>query len=270
MLRHEKRLETSSTLATDRALSRPLAMPADERAATRERLDPWLYLGIGLATAPVFAWTPILQYMGWFLASLVHEMGHAAFAWLCGMPAVPAISLVGHAAAMHSEQEPVLVAMIALGLATLAWHLFEGGVRWIALAVVATIYPAIALTGVKEPLHLLAGHGAELAFAALCLWKTLDGGFTDSKLERALYGTVGWYLLGKNVFMCIGLMHSIEARAEYSENGSFGLTNDYIRVAEDVLAWRLESVALMMLVAGLLVLPVALFLWRATIRMRCL
>jgi hypothetical protein len=239
-----------------------------DRTIDRERLEPWIYLGIGLVTAPVFAWTPFLQYMGWFLASLVHEMGHAAFAWLCGMPAIPAISIAGHAAAVHSEQSMFLAALIAAGLGAGAWKLFAGRARWVAIAALAILYPAIAFTSAKELLHLLAGHGAELAFAAWCLWKTLDGGFTDSKLERGLYGTVGWYLLGKNLLLCFGLMHSIVARAEYAENGSFGLTNDYIRAAEDVLGWPLERVALLMLVAGVIVLPAAIVAWRFSRAMR--
>lgn len=227
-----------------------------------------MYLGIGLVTAPIFALTPLLNYMGWFLASLVHEMGHAAFAWLCGMPAMPAISLDGHAAAVHSEQSLFLVALIALGLGAGAWNVFTGRVRWIVLALLAVAYPAIALTSAKELLHLLAGHGGELAFATLCLWKTLDGGFTDSKLERALYGMLGWFLLGKNAHLCFALMQSAGARAEYDANGSFGLTNDYIRVAEDVLHCPLQRVALMMLVACVFVLPAALGLWRVSRAMR--
>src|SRR5262245_29502819 len=92
--------------------------PPDEAAEVhgRER-EPWIFLGLGLLTAPVFAWTPLLQYMGWFLASLVHEMGHASVAWLCGMPAVPAISLAGHAAAVHGEQSLALALSVAFALA---------------------------------------------------------------------------------------------------------------------------------------------------------
>jgi hypothetical protein len=238
------------------------------RDAQRARLEPWIYLGVGLVTAPVFALTPILRYMGWFLASLVHEMGHAAVAWSCGMPAIPAISLDGHAAAVHSEQSLFLFALIFAGLMAGVWRVFEGRVRWIVLGLVAVIHPAIALTGAKDLLHLLAGHGAELAFASVCLWKALDGGFTDSKLERGLYGTVGWYLLGKNLFLCWGLMRSAAARAEYDENGSFGLTNDYIRVAQEVLSCPLERVALTMLIASLLVLPAAFALWSLSRAMR--
>jgi hypothetical protein len=261
-LRKELTRDTSRPCASGRA------PPVETRDSIGASSEPWIYLAIGLATAPIFAWTPLLKYMGWFLASLVHEMGHASFAWLCGMPAVPAISLDGHAAAVHSEQSLFLVALIAFGLGAGAWRLFTGRTRWIALAMLALIYPAIALTSAKDLLHLLAGHGAELAFATLCLWKTLDGGFTDSKLERGLYGTVGWFLLGKNVLLCFGLMHSAEARAEYDENGSFGFTNDYLRVAHEVLGCSLERVALGMLIAGLLVLPAAFALWHLSRAMR--
>jgi hypothetical protein len=235
--------------------------PARADAAGDAR-EPWLYLGVGLVTAPVFALTPLLGFMGWFLAALVHEMGHAAAAWLCGMPAVPAISLAGHAAAVHQEQSVALALLVTAGLVLGAWRVLGGRARWIAVAVLGLGHPALAFTGAGELLHLLAGHGAELLFAVLCLWKTLDGGFTRSRLERGLYGMLGWFLLGSNARLCWSLVASGLARAEYRSSGSFGLTNDYVRVAEDVLGWRLPGVAGLMLVACLLVLPAALGLWR--------
>lgn len=231
------------------------------------RLEPWLFLGLGLVTAPLLAWTPILQYMGWFLAALVHEMGHAAFAWLCGMPAVPAISLGGHAAAVHAPQSLLLALAIAVVLGLSLARVLVGRPRTVALALLALFYPVLAFTGVADVLHLLAGHGAELLFATLCLWKALDGGFTRTRLERALYGMLGWNLLGKNVALCWGLLRSVTARSEYRSSGSFGLTNDYLRVAE-LLALRLPTVALGMLLAGLLVLPAAIALWQVSTRAR--
>ena len=206
--------------------------------------------------------------MGWFLASLVHEMGHAAMAWLFGSPAFPAISLEGHAVAVHSEQVLVFALLVWAGLAGAAWWKLAGRARWMAIGVVALVYPALAFTQAREVLHLLAGHGAELAFATLCLWKTLDGGFTESRLERGLYGTVGWYLLGRNALLCFGLVTSAASRDEYAGNGSFGLTNDMIRVAEELLGWRLESVALLVLVGSIAVLPAALGLWSVSSRLR--
>jgi hypothetical protein len=242
-------------------LSEPIELASDPR-------EPWIYLGIGAITAPIFALTPLLGFMGWFLASLVHEMGHSAVAWLFGMPAFPAISLEGHAAAVHSDQSLFLALLVWAALATAAWRFLAGRARWIAIGIVAVLYPALAFTRAGECLQLLAGHGGELAFATLALWKTLDGGFTESRLERGLYGTVGWYLLGKNVILCGGLLLSSSSREGYAENGSFGLTNDMIRVAEDVLGWRLQSVALLVLVASLGALPAAISLWRVSSRLR--
>jgi hypothetical protein len=58
-------------------------------------------------------------------------------------------------------------------------------------------------------------------------------------------------------------MTSAGARATYHENGSFGFTNDYLRVAQEVLGCRLQTVAALMLVASALVVPAAILLWRA-------
>jgi hypothetical protein len=258
----------ASTLAAAHATSAPGLEPSFTDEVQESPHAPWIYLALGALTAPVFALTPLLGFMGWFLASLVHEMGHAGFAWLCGMPAFPAISLEGHAAAIHGEQAKPAVAMIAAGLAWGAWRLFSGPVRVAAIAAALVLYPLLALSGARDVLHLLAGHAGELAFATLALWKALDGGFTDSKVERALYSTVGWFLLGKNAVLCWGLMRSESARADYMTSGSFGFTNDYLRLAEDLLFWRLESVALLMLVATLAVLPLAFGLWRVGARSR--
>jgi hypothetical protein len=236
--------------------------PDRAHADLRARIEPWFYFGIGLVTAPVFALTPMLGYMGWFLASLVHEMGHAAIAWFFGMPAIPAISMDGHAAAVHSEQQVMLALLVSAGLALAAWRWLAGPWRWVGVALALVLHPLLAFTGAKDLLHLLAGHGAEMVFATLCLWKALDGGFTSSRLERALYGTVGWYLVGKNAFLCFGLLTSSAARAAYDENGSFGFTNDYLRVAHEVVGCRLETVAALMLILAVAVVPASIVLWR--------
>jgi len=250
-------------------LERPASVPSqpaprtiDPAAELRARREPWIYLALGLVSAPIFALTPLLGFMGWFLASLVHEMGHSAVAWLLGMPSMPAIALDGHAAAVHSDQQLFLVAMILLVLATSLWKLLAGRARVIALCALGVLYPALAFTSARELLHLAGGHGGELAFAVLALWKALDGGFTDSRAERLLYGTVGWFLVGKNVFLGWGLATSAGSRAWYAENGSFGFTNDYIRIAEDLLGWRLESVAWLAFLVSLAAVPAAIGLWR--------
>jgi hypothetical protein len=237
---------------------RPRAAPPP----VNEFREPLLFLGVGLLLAPVFAFAPGLRYMGWFLSSLFHETGHTAAAWFLGCPAFPAIRLDGHAAALHKPQVLFIALTVWASLAFATWSARRRRGWTVALGLATLIYPALAFTGAKELLHLLAGHLGELTFAAIFFWRALAGGFTQTAIERALYAVVAWYLIGQNLWLCARLVFSEAARAWYHSNGSFGLTNDYIRAANDVLGCSLEMVAAGMFVAGLAVLPLAFLIWR--------
>ena len=223
--------------------------------------NPWVVMGIGALLAPALGVLPVLQYVGWFLASLVHETGHCVMAWFFGLPAYPAIRLDGHAAAMHSEQKITLVAFVWALIGWIAWHVRDRRrARWIAAAAFG-IYPLLAFSEGHELLHLLAGHGAELAFAGIFFYRALSGGFTESIPERITYAACAWYLLGRNVVLDFGLMTSEAARAAYVGNGSFGLTQDFVRAAR-MLGWHLGGVGALMLFLSLATLPIAWWVWR--------
>ena len=223
--------------------------------------NPWVLMAVGAALAPLLAALPLLQYVGWFLASLVHETGHCAVAWLFGLPAYPAIRLDGHAAAMHSEQRLALVLLVWGLLAVIAWWVrARPRARLVAGGAVA-LYPCLAFTHAHELLHLLAGHGGELAFAGIFFYRALSGGFTESVAERITYAACAWYLLGRNIALDFGLMTSEAARAAYVGNGSFGLTQDFVRAAR-MLEWHLGAVGALMLLLSLATLPLAWWVWR--------
>jgi hypothetical protein len=237
---------------------RPRAAPPP----ANELKEPLLFLGLGLLAAPVFGLTPVLRYMGWFLASLFHESGHTAAAWILGCPAFPAIRLDGHAAALHKPQVLFVALAVWGGLALCTWQLRRHRGGMITLGLATLVYPALAFTNAKELLHLFAGHLGELTFATIFFWRALAGGFTRTAIERALYAIVAWYLLGQNLWLCARLVFSEAARMTYETSGSFGLTNDYIRAARDVLGCSLETVAAGMFVVGLAALPLAILVWR--------
>jgi hypothetical protein len=68
-----------------------------------------------------------------------------------------------------------------------------------------------------------------------------------------------------NLKLCFLLMTSAAARDEYAHNGSLGLVNDYLVLAEQLLHCRLQSVAAVMLLLALLSLPAGLLIgwWRS-------
>jgi len=228
------------------------ALPPSPPVIVRED-RPLVYLGLGLVSAVVFTLTPLLKYMGWFLSSLVHETGHAAAAWAMGCPSIPAIRLDGHAAAVHGEQSKVFALVVLAGLGYWAWRR-----RSIALGAVALVYPILAFTGVRDGFFLLAGHLGEITFGAVFLWRALVGGYTRSRPERVLYGACAWYLILSNIWLAGGLMFSDRVREWYRGSGSFGLENDYLRLAKS-LHVGVGSVAFFMLLVAVAAFPVA---WR--------
>ncbi len=221
---------------------------------------PFFFL-VGALIAPLFAVGSFMPRFGWFLGALFHESGHTVTALAFGLPAFPAISLRGHAASLHQDQIIFMAFLLWAGLGYLTWHLRHHRAALGALCIAMALYPAFAFTDAKEFLFLVGGHGGELAMATVCLWRALTGGFTHNPLERGLYSVLGWYLMGSNVWLCGSLATSAAARGSYAGNGSYGLTNDYIRLA-DVLGWGLPQVAAMMLVVSLLPLPLSWLIWR--------
>jgi hypothetical protein len=217
----------------------------------------WLVLGVGVLLAPVLTLTPLLRYVGWFLASLVHETGHTAVAWLFGCPAFPAIRLDGHAAALHREQMPILCVFVIAGLLFFAWS-SRGNPRRLVLATAClALYPLLAFTEAHEALFLLGGHFGELAFAAYALSQAIDGGFTGSLAERCTHAGVGCYLLGRTSVLALGLLTSDTARAHYETSGSFGLENDLLRLSRSCLHTASPAPGALLLLA--LALGIAVF-----------
>jgi hypothetical protein len=239
------------------ACGRPAALPPKPPLLERREDRPLVYLGIGAVAAVAFTLTPLLQYMGWFLASLVHEAGHCAAAWAAGCPSIPAIRLDGHAAAVHGEQSTIFAGGVLIGLAYYAWRK-----RSIPLGAIALVYPLLAFTGLRDWIFLLAGHLSEIAFGGVFFWRALVGGFTQSRAERALYAACAWYLVIANIWLAGGLIFSEGVRQWYRGSGSFGLTNDYLRLANS-LHVGVGVVAFFMLLVSLAALPVA---WRFALR----
>jgi len=238
--------------------------PRDAPAPVRRRRRPIeprretaRHLFFGAVAASVFAFGPLLRYMGWFFGSLCHEIGHVAAAWLAGCPAVPAIRLDGHAAAVHGEQQAFLCVILWGGLGWLAWRFRETRSGRIVFGAAVLLYPVFAFTGLREFVFLLAGHAGELAFAGVFFWRGLAGTLKPP-VVRIAYAAGGWFLLGRNLALYAGLVFDASARTAYLGNGSFGLANDFLRVGR-MLGVGFEPVAGAMMLVALAVLPVA---WR--------
>jgi hypothetical protein len=223
---------------------------------------PWFYLLLGLLLSPIFYFGSIFSFMGWFLKALIHEMGHCIVACFFGSMAFPAIRLDGHAMARSYDQSLWFACLIWFALIALVWHYRTvKGMLWV-FATAAVMYPLLAFTSAREVLHLLSGHTTTLVFAAIFFWRALAGGIYQ-ETERPLYAMIAWHLWTDEMILCGSLVSSAERREWYFNNGSFGLENDYVRVA-GMFEWRLESVAAMMLVASVLIPLAGILAWWLT------
>ncbi len=217
--------------------------------------EPLVPLALGIPLALLLAFAPLLEYMGWFLRSLVHEMGHTAAGWFAGCPTWPAIRLDGHAAAFHRPQVTVLALAVWAALLYLAWR-FRGPRRpWLLPAVTAVGYPVLVFTGVREIFHLTAGHLGELVFAAIFFRRALRGGSARPG-ERPLYAALGWYWTAGSLWLFGSLVLSEAGRRWYLSHGSFGMANDFVRISR-LLHVPLSAAAFPMLLLSLLPLPAA-------------
>ncbi len=221
---------------------------------------PWFYLSAGLTLAPLLSLTPLLQLVGWYLAALVHELGHTGASWLVGVPAVPALGITAEAATLHGDQLLPLALGVWAASALCVWRVREPDLRSGLMALLMISYPALAFGPLRETLHLASGHLFELVVAGLFLERALSGGFSSSQAERLLYGVLGWFLIGRNVSLSLALALSPTARADYSQSGSFGTTNDYVRLARE-LDCSLEALSVGTALLALATAPLVVSFW---------
>ena len=219
-------------------------------------------LVLGLVTAPLLG---VLPLFGWFLGALCHELGHTAAALLAGRPAIPRINPAGEALTTYGDPQLfasfLIPALVGLGL----WHLFQGAWRYGVLGALALLVGAMhANPAVGKVVFLTSGHLGELLLATVFLWRAWTGGFTESHGERVLYGTVGFFLVGSNLKLTLGLVFSEASRAWYRGPGAGACENDYVRLSRDLFGCELETVALGMTLPALLTPVLAIALgWRA-------
>lgn len=237
--------------------------PPDEPEPDQQAAKRWLWLAVGFGAA-FLAGFVLPQNFTWFLCALPHEMGHATIGCLLGHPSAPAISLHGHAWTGVGELRPWLVWAMAIGFATGAVALRRTLPACIALAAMAVLIPLMACTKAADVLISVAGHVGELAFATWCFTMAWTGGRTDTPQERSACAMAGGLVQFANLKLTFGLLTSAAARDHYENNGSLGLKNDYLVLAEDLLHCNLRSVAMLMFVLALLPLPLGLLIgwWR--------
>jgi hypothetical protein len=221
--------------------------PALEPAARRA-------LAVGGALALVVYAVPFLRFVFHVLITLVHELGHALAAWAFGIPALPAFDFVyGGGVTIHQGRSTGLMILIYAGFAAVAYALRRNGAYLLAFAAWVVAYTLAAFTPVHEAIEVAMGHGSELIFAGIFLYRAMDGRACRIPAERPLYAFCGIFILMNDVAFALGLLTSAAKVADYEDAKGGGHWMDFSRLAEDYLHVDLQAVAFFFLLACVLV-----------------
>jgi hypothetical protein len=106
------------------------------------------------------------------------------------------------------------------------------------------------------------GHGSELIFAGIFLYRALSGIGCRVAIERPLYGMLAFYTVFYDIRFAYRLITNLEVRLIYEEGKGGLLDNDFVILANQVLGVDLSVVASVFLILCLLTPVVAILLFR--------
>ncbi len=104
-------------------------------------------------------------------------------------------------------------------------------------------YTAALLTPFHEVAMVAMGHGGELLFATLFLYRALSGRGCRLLAERPLYAWIGFHIVLHDLRFSWGLIASSFQREVYANAKGGGHWMDFSRLADEFLHVRLEGVA---------------------------
>ena len=214
--------------------------------------EGWKALGIGLVLALILPRFPFLNFIFTPILTIVHELGHTVASWLFGYPAYPAFDFQygGGVTVWNLEREPLIVLGVWVGVALLGHRLRAYRAAWVLLGLLGVGY-LFAISGSGERLIVSAmGHGFELLFAGIFVYRAASGWGCKVPLERPLYAFLGLWM----AFFVVGYAYNLASdpyeRLQY-QAGKRGMESDLLAVARH-LSISLAAVARTLLALALL------------------
>lgn len=204
----------------------------------------WESLALGLVITAVVLAVPFLSFIFHYIIILVHELGHAIFGWILGYPSIPAFDFTyGGGITMHQHQKPVILVAV-FGLIIYLFYIFRKNKLSLAILGVTTItYLLLLVTSLHELLILFMGHGTELFFAGLFLYRALSGRAIIVPAERPLYAFLAFFIFIKDFKFAYNLINSSAHREMYRAAKGGGDWMDFSRIAREFLRTDLTTVA---------------------------
>ncbi|QUW04196.1 hypothetical protein J8C06_14230 [Chloracidobacterium validum] len=220
----------------------------------------------GALLAAVVVFVPFFAFISFVLhplVTLVHELGHTIAGWVYGYPSIPAFDFVyGGGVTIHQDRKWLLVGVWYVAFAGLFYYFRANTGTLLLITGLAAAYTLTAVTSWHEAITIAMGHGGELIFATVFLYRAWSGESLVHALERPLYAFAGFYIQLYDLRFAYQLLTSQEARLDYEDAKGGGHWMDFSRLANDFFGSRFLIVVLAFFIACLLPPVVAWLLHR--------
>lgn len=232
----------------------------------------WRTIGASLILAALLLMSEQLTFLFSPLLILVHELGHTCFAWLFGYFAIPAFDFIyGGGMTLQSESRIALI-MLAIygGFGFLFYRYRRNDLTSRTLLALVILYSICAYTPIHRMLMIAMGHGFELIFAGIFLYRGLSGTGCRYSIERPLYGMLGLFAVLYNLRFAFRLLFDREARAIYELGKGDILDHDFVRLANEFLGVNLSVLVLFFWVCCIITPALAFLVFRYQLLVRAL
>jgi len=231
------------------------------RFAVKEvSLEAWKAIAAGIFIAILVVSSQQANFLFSPLIIIIHEGGHAAMGWLFGYPTIPAFDFIfGGGVAIHFGRSSAVLMLIYGGL---LWWIYRSRRNVFASRMLLgflILYTSLVATRHHEAIIVAMGHGFELIFALIFLYRAIDGFGCRYSIERPLSAAIAFTIIFNDLRFAWNLLHDPVTRAIYFQGKGGILDHDFTRLARDFFHVEFDTVVTSFLVLTLLT-PLLTFL----------
>ncbi len=198
---------------------------------------------IGTILGLILNFVPFLHFIFGYFSILTHELGHAMFAWIFGRFAIPSFDfLFGGGVTMIYDRAMGFEWFATIALAILLILSWRNNLRMIWLTGFSVVYLYLMCSHADEVLGIFMGHGSELIFAGIFLYRGISSYACSHEAERYAYMMLGAFMIFHAMGFAHGLLFDKYKIMEYYEGKGGLLDNDFVRIADDYWHVKLSTV----------------------------